>query len=145
MFHGHFAKCSTVYCILFISLLQQMKCFNCCFTIVLGRNASGLFLTALCQRKRCLLFKAFQSRETLKCTSLYHLTVLTQTEMRQGRTGRSNLHKHTVAHVNCQEKEQHASELNALCREDRRCYSGKVKFLCHTSSHVIKLRSTISF
>lgn len=133
-----------VYCILFISLLQKMKGFNC-FMIVLGRNMSGLFLTALCQRKRCLLFKAFPSRETLKCTSLYQLTVLTQTELRQGRTGRSNLHKHAVAHVNCQEKEQHASELKASCREDRRCYSGKVKFLFHVRSHVRKLRSIISF
>lgn len=133
-----------VYHILFISLLQKMKGFNC-FMIVLGRNMSGLFLTALCQRKRCLLFKAFPSRETLKCTSLYQLTVLTQTEMRQGRIGRSNLRKHAVAHVSCQEKEQHASELNALCREDRRCYSGKVKFLFHVRSHVIKLRSTVFF
>lgn len=55
-----------IYCILFTYLLQKMKGFNCCFMIVLGRNMSGLFLTALCERKKCFLFKAFQRRETLK-------------------------------------------------------------------------------
>lgn len=66
VFHGGFAGHSTSVLDSIHLREQQMKGFNCCVMIELGRNTSGLFLTALCQRKRCLLFKAFQNRETLK-------------------------------------------------------------------------------
>lgn len=95
--------------------------------------------------KEASSFQDFKIERPLQCTLLHQLTTHMQTEMRQERTGRSNLHKHIIVHVNCQEKEQNASELNTLCRTDRRCYSGKVKFCFHADSHVIKLKVQFSF
>lgn len=141
LFHGCFAQYTPrlfIYCLHEIRILALLHHYT-------GNVYVWSVFKSLMSEKEASSFRDFKTERPLQCTSLHQLTMCMQTEIRRGRTGRSNLHKHIVVHVNCQEKEQNASELNTLCRTDRRHYSGKVKFCFSTDSRVIKLRSTLFF
>lgn len=137
---------SWMFCLVYPQTIYLMSSTNEKILLLLhccrGKEYVWPIFKSFMSEKEASSFQDFKIERPLQHTILHQLTMLMQTEMRQGRTGRSNLHKHTVVHVNCQEKEQNASELNTLCRTDRRRYSGKVKFCFSTGSHVIGLKST---